>query len=76
MSPKIMSFAHLLNFFLLNDIQDLQTTLISTKYNQKNKNNNIKLNSKSTEPYILLQRVIRLQNKLNGKIRLWSFNLK
>ena len=70
MSPKIMSFAHLLNFFLLNDIQDLQTTLISTKYNQKNKNNNIKLNSKSTEPYILLQRVIRLQNKLNGKIRL------
>ena len=70
MSPKIMSFAHLLNFFLLNDIQDLQTTLISTKYNQKNKNNNIKLNSKSTEPYILLQRVIRLQNKLNGRIRL------
>ena len=65
-----MSFAHLLNFFLLNDIQDLQTTLISTKHNQKNKNNNIKLNSKSTEPYILLQRVIRLQNKLNGRIRL------
>ena len=65
-----MSFAHLLNFFLLNDIQDLQTTLISTKYNQKNKNNNIKLNSKSTEPYILLQRVIRLLNKLNGRIRL------
>ena len=35
MSPKITSFAHLLNVFLLNDIQDLQTTLISTKYNHK-----------------------------------------
>ena len=71
MSPKITSFVHLLNVFLLNDIQDLQTTLISTKYNQKNKNNNnIKLNSTSTEPYILLQRVIKLQNKLNGKMRL------
>ena len=35
MSPKITSFVHLLNVFLLNDIQDLQTTLISTKYNHK-----------------------------------------
>ena len=62
-----MSLAHLLDFFLLNLIFNLQTTLISTKYNQKN---NTKLNSTSTETYILLQRGISLQNKLTGKMRL------
>ena len=70
MSPKTMSLAHCSNFFLSNLIHNLQTTLISTKYSQKNKNNNIKLNSTSTVPQILLQRAIRLQNKLTGKSRL------
>ena len=42
-------------------LHNLQTTLILTKYNQKNRNNNIKLNSTSTEPYILSQRVVRLE---------------
>ena len=52
MSLKIMYLGHLLFFFLSNDIHSLQTTLISTKYDPKNTNNNIKLNSTSTEPYI------------------------
>ena len=47
-------FFYCSNFFLSNLIHNLQTTLISTKYSQKNKNNNIKLNSTSTVPYILL----------------------
>ena len=74
--PKNNGSRTLPQFFLSNDIHNLQTTLISTKCNQKNKNNNMKLNSTSSEPYIRLQRAIRLQNKLNGKIRLSSFSLK
>ena len=74
--PKNNGSRTLTQFFLSNDIHNLQTTLISTKCNQKNNNNNMKLNSTSSEPYIRLERAIRLQNKLNGKIRLSSFNLK
>ena len=79
-SPEILHNVHICSqkqclwhtypiFFLPNLIYNLQTTLISTKYNQKN---NIKLNSTSTETYILLQRGKSLQSKLNGKMRLLS----
>ena len=64
---KIMDLAHFLSFFY---------QMIYIICNQNNKNNNMKLNSTSSEPYIRLQRAIRLQNKLNGKIRLSSFSLK
>ena len=60
MFPKTM-LSHTCTIFFLSDfIHNLQATLISTKHSQKNKNNNIKLNSPSTEPYILLKRAIRL----------------
>ena len=61
----------LAHFFSIKGyIHNLQATFVSTNYNQKNKSNNMKLNSASAEPYILLQSAIRLQNKLNGKTRL------
>ena len=76
-SPRKQCISYTCSIFVLwNDIHNLQKPLIPRKYNQKNKNNNIKLSSTSTEPHIPLQRVIRSQSKLNGKIRLWSFNLK